>query len=104
MNGHPEPEQASVIAVAAAVQFIAEQHGGVERALGRHHRLPDGLCSGCLTTLTPWPCPVAGFALLAKEHPSYRRWARQTTAAANGRATGPPRNHSTIQRSAHHVT
>jgi hypothetical protein len=73
MNGRAAPEPASVIAVAVAVQFIAEQHGGVERALRRHRRLPDGLCSGCLTTLTAWPCPVAGFALQAQKHPSYRR-------------------------------
>ncbi len=71
VNGRTAPEPATVVAV--AVQFIAEQHGGVERALGRHRRLPDGLCSGCLTTLTEWPCPVAGFALLAQEHPSYRQ-------------------------------
>jgi hypothetical protein len=56
----------SVTDVEAAIQFMAQQHGGAERVLSIHRRLPDGRCRGCLTTVTTWPCPVAHLALLAQ--------------------------------------
>lgn len=63
MNTNPPDDQPTVIDV--AVQFIASQPGRVERLLELHHRLPDGLCSGCLAQVTKWPCSVANLALLA---------------------------------------
>jgi hypothetical protein len=52
---------------AAAVAFVAAQPGGIERILAAHRRRPDGYCTGCVHTLSHWPCPVAGIALTAAE-------------------------------------
>jgi hypothetical protein len=49
-----------------AVQVVAHQPGMAERILAVHRRLPDGLCCGCLTSLTEWPCTVASIALQAQ--------------------------------------
>ncbi len=59
-----------VTGVDAAIHFMAQQNGGVERVLKIHRRLRDGRCRGCLTTVTTWPCPVARLALRAQQtHP-----------------------------------
>jgi hypothetical protein len=50
---------------AAAVAFMASQPGGAERILAAHRRRPDGYCTGCVHTLTHWPCTVARIALTA---------------------------------------
>lgn len=47
---------------AAAVAFMAAQPGGPERILAVHRRRPDGYCSGCVHTLSRWPCTVARIA------------------------------------------
>jgi hypothetical protein len=52
---------------AAAAAFVAAQPGGIERILAAHRRRPDGYCTGCVHTLSRWPCPVAGIALSAAE-------------------------------------
>jgi hypothetical protein len=52
---------------AAAVAFIASQPGGAERILAAHRRRPDGYCSGCVHTLSHWPCTVTRIALTAAE-------------------------------------
>jgi hypothetical protein len=52
---------------AAAVAFVAAQPGGIERILAARRRRPDGYCTGCVHTLSHWPCPVAGIALTAAE-------------------------------------
>ena len=51
-----------------AVRFVADQPGGVDRMLARHYLLPDGLCAGCVTNLTRWPCFAANLALSAQRH------------------------------------
>ncbi|MHA6623050.1 hypothetical protein [Pseudonocardia sp. DLS-67] len=48
---------------AAAVAFMAAQPGGPERTLGLHRRRADGYCTGCMHTLSRWPCTVARIAL-----------------------------------------
>jgi hypothetical protein len=50
---------------AAAVAFMAAQPGGAERTLALHRRRPDGYCTGCVHTLSHWPCTVARIALCA---------------------------------------
>lgn len=70
MTGRPRAGERSVIDM--AVQFMAQQPGGPERALALHRRLQDGACNGCLTIPATWPCSVANLALLALQHPSYR--------------------------------
>jgi hypothetical protein len=41
--------------IEAAVQFVAAQAGGPARILATHHRLEDGSCAGCITTMArPW--------------------------------------------------
>jgi hypothetical protein len=50
---------------AAAVAFMAAQPGGPERTLAVHRRRPDGYCTGCVHTLSHWPCTVARVALSA---------------------------------------
>jgi hypothetical protein len=52
---------------AAAVAFVAAQPGGIERILAAHRRRADGYCTGCVHTLSHWPCRVAGIALTAAE-------------------------------------
>lgn len=47
---------------AAAVAFMAAQPGGAERTLAVHRRRADGYCTGCMHTLTHWPCTVARIA------------------------------------------
>jgi hypothetical protein len=54
------------LAIEEAIRFMAVR-GNADRALTRHRRLADGLCSGCLTQLARWPCPVATFALMAQQ-------------------------------------
>lgn len=54
------------LVIETAVDFMAHQ-GNVERVLTAHRRLADGLCSGCLTQVTRWPCSVAAIALRAQE-------------------------------------
>jgi hypothetical protein len=63
MDTNPPDTELTVIDV--AVQFMAGP-GRAERLLAVHRRLPDGLCAGCLTQLTKWPCPVASIALQAQ--------------------------------------
>ena len=46
----------------AAVRFVADQPGGPARTLALHRRLPDGICGGCLSRWTPWPCTAAAIA------------------------------------------
>jgi hypothetical protein len=64
MDAHDAEHQA--LAFEEAIQFLAVR-GNAERALAQHRQLADGLCSGCLTQLTRWPCPVATFALMAQQ-------------------------------------
>lgn len=66
MDTTPPDEPTSVIDV--AVRFIAAEPGGIERMLARHRRLPDGVCAGCLTHATAWPCVAADLALMARQH------------------------------------
>lgn len=64
MDANTSERQSLVIET--VIQFMC-QPGNAERALAQHRRLPDGLCSGCLTQLTDWPCSVANFALQAQQ-------------------------------------
>lgn len=64
MDAHDADHQA--LACEEAIQFLAVR-GNAERALAQHRQLADGLCSGCLTQLARWPCPVATFALMAQQ-------------------------------------
>jgi hypothetical protein len=48
--------------IEAAVQFVAAQAGGPARILATHHRLEDGSCAGCITTMTRWRCSAAQIA------------------------------------------
>jgi len=52
--------------IEAAVQFVAAQAGGPARILATHHRLEDGSCAGCITTMTRWPCSAARIANSAR--------------------------------------
>ncbi len=52
-------------AILAAAEFVADQPGGADRLLGRHRRMPDGNCTSCVATPTPWPCITAVIADLA---------------------------------------
>jgi hypothetical protein len=51
--------------IQAAVEFVAAQDDGPERALARHRHRPDGTCAGCQHAPTPWPCTTAIIARLA---------------------------------------
>lgn len=57
-------DEPSCIDVAA--EFLAAQPGAVERTMARHARRDDGYCSGCVHTLTRWPCGVAAIARSAQ--------------------------------------
>lgn len=48
-----------------AARFLAAQPGAVERALAKHRRGDDGRCTGCVSTLTWWPCATASIAMRA---------------------------------------
>jgi hypothetical protein len=52
--------------VDAAIAFVAAQPGGPERLLRRHRGSSSGLCTGCLTQPTRYPCQVARIALNAQ--------------------------------------
>jgi hypothetical protein len=71
VDDHVDDESADYLATrrsfAAAVAFMASQPGGAERTLAAHRRRPDGYCSGCVSTLSKWPCTVAHIALTAAE-------------------------------------
>jgi hypothetical protein len=54
-----------------AIRFMAA-HGNAERALRQHRMLSDGMCSGCLTQLMRWPCPIATLAMTAQEREQRR--------------------------------
>ncbi len=55
-------------AIATVIAFIAAQPSGPDRLLTTHAPLPDGVCCGCLTHATRWPCTIAAFARSAIEH------------------------------------
>jgi hypothetical protein len=55
-----------------ATYFVAVQSGGVDRILGRHHPMPNGLCAGCLATPTVYPCKVAHIAESARQCVTYQ--------------------------------
>lgn len=67
MGTKTPPRESCVIE--AAVDFLASEPGRADRALAKHRKLADGLCAGCLTSLTRWPCPIANIALMAQARP-----------------------------------
>jgi hypothetical protein len=61
-----------VSAVASAIEFVAAQSGGAERILATHYPLPGtGLCAGCRTVPTRYPCIAACIAELAKRRTTH---------------------------------
>jgi hypothetical protein len=74
----------------AAVDFVSAQPGGARRLLDRHRRRPDGSCSRCVGTSTPWPCTSAVIAQLAGRRPTGSRPPMPRTQASDGEshATG----------------
>jgi len=65
MTDHNSASGARKNCIDTAAEFIAAQPGGAARTLTRHRRRPDGRCSGCVATPTPWPCTAATIARLA---------------------------------------
>lgn len=62
----PPPRQNRLDVIQTAVWFVATQAGGPARILAAHRRLPDGICAGCVTTPTRWPCTAAAIAVTAQ--------------------------------------
>jgi hypothetical protein len=55
--------------MAAALVFVATQHGGSERILNQHYPLPGSdMCAGCRVVPTRYPCVAARIAELAMQH------------------------------------
>jgi hypothetical protein len=62
-------------AVTIAIEFVAAQSGGAERILEIHHPLSGGMCAGCRTVPTRYPCTAARIAELAKRRITKRdKW------------------------------
>jgi hypothetical protein len=70
----------------AAVDFVAAQPGGARKLLDRHRRRPDGHCSCCVGTPTPWPCTTASIAERAARAAGPRRPGEGTTQPNDDRA------------------
>jgi hypothetical protein len=56
------------LAVAAAVEFLAEEPGRIDRIRAKHYPLPGSdICAGCSAALTQHPCSATRIAELAKQ-------------------------------------
>jgi hypothetical protein len=52
--------------IRSAISFIALQHGGPQRVLAHHQKMPNGLCGACSSVnAVAWPCPIVSMAMQA---------------------------------------
>ncbi|HXV93694.1 MAG TPA: hypothetical protein VD813_10380 [Pseudonocardia sp.] len=72
-------------ALALAARLLAERPDGVAQILAAHRERPDGRCTACGPTPTPWPCFVLSAARAASRSPGRTNGDGCGTSPSSGR-------------------